>query len=208
MYASKPIIGIVGGIGSGKSFVADLFGELGCLVIHSDEQVRDAYRREDVKQRLREWWGKSVFLPDGSVDRKAISKRVFSDAAERHRLEELLFPIVGEEREKLMQAGAKDRKVPAFVWDAPLLIEAGLSKGCDTIVFVQSPPEQRQARVRATRNWAPDELTRRENLQLPLDNKRAVSDYVVDNTADADYARGQVRDVLSRIRARWTPPQA
>src|SRR5687767_11437573 len=93
MFAGKPIIGITGGIGSGKSFVAKIFGELGCHVIHSDEQVKAAYEDPHVRKTLRDWWGDKVFKPDGQVDRGAIAKKVFTDPAERLRLEGLLHPL-------------------------------------------------------------------------------------------------------------------
>src|SRR3954447_4160874 len=126
MFAGKPIIGVAGGIGSGKSYVARLFGELGCLVIDSDAQVRDAYNDERVKSALREWWGDAAFDSEGNVDRRFISRRVFSEAAERERLERLLHPLVNESRAALMQQVADDPQVVAYVWDTPLLFETGL----------------------------------------------------------------------------------
>jgi dephospho-CoA kinase len=204
VFAGKPIIGIAGGIGSGKSRVADWFGELGCLVIHSDEQVKIAYKNPEVRRTLKEWWGDAVLAGSGEVDRKAVAARIFSDSEARRRLEALLHPLVAQERNRLMAAAAKDAQVPAYVWDTPLLFEAGLHGQCDTVVFVQAPLALRQARARQSRGWDESELTRRENLQWPLDRKREISEYVIDNTADADYARGQVEEVLSRIRSRWS----
>src|SRR5436190_23359086 len=92
VFHEKPIIGITGGIGSGKSFVARLFGELGCVVIDSDAQVRAAYERPDVKATLRQWWGAEAFDAAGNVSRPAIARRVFADPAERARLEGLVHP--------------------------------------------------------------------------------------------------------------------
>ena len=204
MFAGKPVIGIAGGIGSGKSFVAALFRELGCAVIDSDAQVRAAYRDAIVRDTLREWWGDEVLLPDGSVNRPAIARRVFTDEAERRRLESLIHPWVAEARRREMDAAAADENVAAYVWDTPLLFEAGLAAECDAVVFVDAPLEQRLARVSATRGWEEAELLRREKSQWPLDKKKRISDHVVTNTADADDARGQVREVLSRILARST----
>lgn len=199
MFAGKPIIGIVGGIGSGKSFVSRAFGELGCLVIESDEQVRQAYQREDVKAELRRWWGDEVFNPDGTASRSAIAKKVFASDAERRRLEQLLHPLVGRMRDELMRAAANDPEVRAFVWDTPLLVEAGLAGQCDELVFVESTPEERLERVRRTRNWSESEWSQREKSQTPLDKKREMTKYSVRNTAGADEVRHQVREVLSRI---------
>ena len=86
MFAGKPIIGIAGGIGSGKSFVASLFGELGCRVIASDEQVAAAYRADEIKLTLRAWWGDQVIKPDGEVDKRFIAAKVFNSPSERRRV--------------------------------------------------------------------------------------------------------------------------
>jgi dephospho-CoA kinase len=220
VFKNKPIIGIVGGIGSGKSYVASLFGELGCMVIHSDDQVREAYADPRVRMRLREWWGDRVLDSSGGVNRSAIAEIIFRDEGERKKLEQLLHPLVAKRRDELM-ASAPD-SVVAFVWDTPLLAETGLDKVCDAIVFVDAPQEVRLARV-AGRGWPAEELLRREILQMPLDKKRGISHYVLDNSAEglpcvADVpkvtgteqvgvaatavdsaVRGQVREILSRI---------
>lgn len=205
MFEGKPIIGIAGGIGSGKSFVAKLFGELGCLVISSDDQVRDAYREPRVLQTLREWWGPDVVTAAGEVDRKAIARRIFEDSAERQRLENLLHPLVNAARDRVMQEHAKDAQVLAFIWDTPLLIEVGWHRQCDALVFVDTPRELRLQRLRQARGWTEAELDSREKSQMPLDKKREISDYVISNTAGADEVRDQVREVLSRILAGMIP---
>ena len=201
MFRGKPIIGIAGGIGSGKTFVAKLFGEFGALVISSDEQVTAAYRDPQVRQTLRQWWGDEVIRPDGEINRRLIGGKIFADPAERKRLEELLHPRVHAAREDVMSNSADDPSVVAFVWDTPLLFETDLHQECDAVVFVDAPLETRLARVTKTRNWDAGELARRENSQWGLDRKRDFADYVISNTAGADFARGQVQDVLSRILA-------
>ena len=202
MFAGKPVIGIVGGIGSGKSFIARLFGEMGCHVIDADAQVRQAYNDPAVKQTLRQWWGDAVLAPDGSLDRKAIAVRVFGNAEERKRLEGFIHPIAAEDRRRQMENLAQNVQVLAFVWDTPLLLEAGLGSQCDAVVYVDAPPELRLERVARARGWCEAQLLQRENLQWPLDRKRQIADYVISNTADAGDARRQVRDVLSRVLAR------
>jgi dephospho-CoA kinase len=103
---------------------------------------------------------------------------------------------------------ASDPQVVAFVWDTPLLLETGLDRRCDAIVYVEVPFMIRLSRVRESRGWDELELRQRENLQSPLDKKREISDYVIDNTADADNVRGQVREVLFRILAKRFPDQS
>jgi dephospho-CoA kinase len=210
VFAGKPIIGIAGGIGSGKSFIARLFGELGALVISSDDQVTDAYRDPEVRRTLRQWWGDDVIRPDGQINRRLIGGKVFADPLERKRLEELLHPRVHAARERAMAeaAAANNPRVVAFVWDTPLLFETDLHEQCDAVVFVDAPLETRLARVATARNWDAAELARRENSQWGLDRKRDFADYVISNTAGEDVARGQVQDVLSRILAKTNRQQS
>jgi dephospho-CoA kinase len=202
VYRGRPVIGVAGGIGGGKSFVARIFAEMGCRVIDSDAQVRAAYADAGVREKIRSWWGGDVFLEDGEINRPLIARKVFADLSERRRLEGLIHPWVDQARRREMDAAANDPQVVAYVWDTPLLFEAGLAGECDAVVFVDAPFEQRLARVGAARGWDEAELLRREKSQWPLDKKKRISDYVVTNTVDADNARGQVREVLSRILAR------
>ncbi len=202
MYAGKPILGIVGGIGSGKSLVANLLAQKGCFVVDSDQLVRQEYQNPQLVQILQSWWGPEVVNPDGTANRQAIANRVFSDEKELKKLEALLHPRVDDARRRAMDAAiAKNPEITAFVWDTPLLFESGLTTQCDAVIFVQASLAQRVARVRDSRGWDPQELDRREKLQWPLDKKREISDYVVVNTADAEYARTQVNEVLSRTLA-------
>jgi dephospho-CoA kinase len=212
MYAGKPIIGLVGGIGSGKSFVAKLFAEAGCLVIDSDAQVREVYRDPDVLQTIQQWWGEQVLHENGTLNRSFVAAKVFADPKERERLERLIHPRVNTMREHQMLAAADDAQVKAYVWDTPLLLEAGLGSQCDTIVFVDAPDELRARRARDRSGWDRQEWLTREKSQMPLDTKRSLSDYVLANTADAESGplaladlREQVQRVLSQILTRVKP---
>ena len=158
MFGGKPVIGIAGGIGGGKTFVANLFGEFGCLVISADEQVRHAYKDFRVKQALKQWWGNLIFSPDGEVDRSAVARKVFSRHDDLKRLEQLLHPIIHKARQEIMTAKASDAQVIAFVWDTPLLIETNMHEECDAVVFVESPVEERKSRLLQSRGWDAAEL--------------------------------------------------
>lgn len=215
VYARKPVIGLAGGIGSGKSYVASLFADAGCLVIRSDDLARSAYDDPAVRPAVEEIFGPDAYGPDGKVRSRVVAARIFSDAAAKSALEQVLHPWVDRRRRRLMDAAAGDPQVKAYVWDTPLLFETGLHGQCDAIVFVEVPRDVRLSRVRATRGWDDAELRRRENLQWALDKKRAFAEYVVDNTADAgpssgneDRLRGQVRDVLSLILATTSSDRA
>lgn len=202
MFHGIKIIGLAGGIGSGKSYIAALFAELGCAVIDSDAAVRAIYERPDVQETLRTWWGADVVSPFGAVDRSAIARRVFNDPQERERLERLLHPLVNQLRVKAMHEKiTQTPDIKAFIWDTPLLFESGLYKQCDALVFIDTPLEIRIKRV-AGRGWTAEELARREKSQWPLDKKRLLCNDVIVNSGNGADARGQVGQVLTRILAR------
>ena len=207
MFAHRPIIGIAGGIGAGKSHVARLFEQLGCCRVDSDEMVRAAYTHPEVKAAVLERFGENAFDAAGNVDRKALAKTVFTDADARRFLEKLLHPIANKARVELMHAAARDERVVAFAWDSPLLFEAGLDRFCDVTVFVDCPRADRLARV-AERGWDAAELDRREKAQLPLDKKAALAQYRLANAASDPATRGRVEPILQAILDRARPDHA
>ncbi|MDX2017647.1 MAG: dephospho-CoA kinase [Planctomycetota bacterium] len=200
------VIGIVGGIGSGKSTVGRLIAEMGGgIVIDSDALAKQALERDDVRAQLVRWWGPGVLAPDGRVDRAKVAAIVFEKPEERTKLEALVHPIVRQSRaEVIAQAKAagldgRDGGRTLAVIDAPLLLEAGIDKECDLVVFVDTPRERRLARVSATRGWTEAELARREAAQWDLDKKKAASDAVISNAGDEVALREGVRAFLARI---------
>lgn len=197
------VVGIVGGIGSGKSTVGRLIAELGSgIVIDSDALAKQALERDDVRAQLVRWWGPGVLSPDGRVDRAKIASIVFEKPEERTKLEALVHPIVRQSRAEVIAqaraAGGTQGRSLAVI-DAPLLLEAGIDKECDLVVFVDTPRERRLARVSATRGWTEAELARREAAQWDLEKKRGASDAVISNTGDEAALREGVRAFLSRI---------
>ncbi len=207
MFAHRPIIGIAGGIGAGKSHVARLFAELGCCRVDSDEMVRAAYTHPEVKAAVLQRFGDGVFDAAGNVDRKALGKLVFDNVDDRRFLEKLLHPIANKARVELMDAASRDERTVAFVWDSPLLFEAGLDRFCDCVIFVDCPREDRLARV-GERGWDAAELDRREKAQLPLDKKAALAQYRVANAASDPATRGRVESILQAVLDRVRPDHA
>jgi len=197
MMNSLPVIGLVGGIGAGKSSVAKILAELGCVVSDSDAQARAALRDPRIKDPILKWWGERVLDRQGEIDRAAVAQIIFADPVERRRLESIVHPWVEARRRELF-AHAKP-EAPALVIDAPLLLEAGLDRECDAILYVEADRPTRLARLAATRGWNPQELGKREQSQLPLDEKRRRADHIVQNNGDLSELTLQVRRVLDQI---------
>ncbi len=195
-----PVIGLAGGIGAGKSTVAKSFERHGCFVIDSDARAKAALDRPEVRDTLVKWWGDSILSADGRADRSKIAAIVFADPEQRARLEQLVHPIVREDRAAMIRealaAGSR-----AVIVDAPLLFEAGVDTECDCVVFVDAPREQRLERVQQTRGWDEQELNRREASQLPLDDKRLRSRHIVENSGKLGGIDAQVGRILASIEA-------
>jgi dephospho-CoA kinase len=193
------IIGLIGGIASGKSFVAQILRELGAEVIDADRLGHEVLRLPEVIEAAQKRWGHDVLGADGQIDRPALARKVFPSAdaqgqpdAERRYLEELTHPRIGQlALARLAELASRPVPVPAVVFDVPLLLKAGWNQYCDCILFVDATRETRLARARA-RGWSEQEFDAREAAQESLDEKRAIADAVVANDGSPAQTRAQV----------------
>lgn len=188
------ILGLLGGIASGKSLVASQFCELGAGLLDGDRAGHEVLRLPEVKRLVRERWGQSVFAADGEVDRKALGRIVFAPPCGGRReleyLEKITHPGIGTRlRQQAADLAAQGSAVA--VLDAPVMLKAGWDAFCDHIVFVEASEEVRRARA-LTRGWCQEDIARRESVQEPLEVKRARADFVIDNSGTPEQTRGQV----------------
>lgn len=196
---SKPIIGLAGGIGSGKSTVARVMAGEGGLVIDADALAHESLRRSDVTGQIREWWGPGVLDERGEPDRAALARIIFDDPAQRRRLEGLIHPLVAQRREQMIEAARSDPSVRFIVLDVPLLMEVGLDRECDRVVFVEADEQTRLDRVKRQRGWDREELTRRQSQQMTLDRKRSLAHDIIRNDQGEGATLAQVRELLGRL---------
>ena len=198
----KPVVGLLGGIGAGKSTVAQLLVERGAAEIDSDRLNTEELAQPEVVQTLVGWWGEDILQGSGEVDRKAVANRVFGSDAERRKLEAFLHPRIGRRRARLLARYHQDPDCLLIVLNSPLLLEAGLDRLCDTLVFVACDRRRRLERVRRTRGWSSEELDRREKLQKPLDWKRDRADHVLENNTSLDGLRSQTHNLFLKLLSR------
>ena len=196
--STVPVIGLVGGIGSGKSAVGEMLAELGCFVSNSDAAAHACLRDPSVISLLQERWGDRVAVVDGTPDRSAIARIVFGDESEREWLESVLHPMINRRRRRELES--LDVDVSGFVIDAPLLFEAGIDAECDAVLFIDSHLEHRLDRVVTSRGWSKEDLLSRESRQLPLDQKRDRATDVIPNDGSLNDLRAHVTNAFERIR--------
>ncbi|MHC4940607.1 MAG: dephospho-CoA kinase [Planctomycetota bacterium] len=192
---SHTIIGLVGGIASGKSSVAALFAqERRVTIVDADALARRVLRQPAVRKALRQRFPKCIG-PDGELDRSRMARRVFSKPAELEALEAILHPPI----RRAMRAAIRRAKTPYMLIDAPLLQENGIDELCDAVVYVACDARTRRRRARLNRGWSEDQHRLRESRQWPVRRKRAHADYVVDNNTTTARARQDVRHILRAI---------
>ncbi|MGI9457485.1 MAG: dephospho-CoA kinase [Aeoliella sp.] len=187
-------IGLVGGVASGKSMVAEMLAEFGAVVLNADRAAHNVLTQPEVQAQLVARWGRGILLEDGVIDRQAVARIVFGDdppaSEEREFLESVVHPLARaalETKRKLLAQEGKE----VFVIDAPLLLEAGWDSACDCVIFVDTPDSARLVFAQK-RGWPSGELVRRENAQMPLATKRHRADLVLDNSIDIAKLRQQI----------------
>ncbi|QDV73603.1 dephospho-CoA kinase [Botrimarina mediterranea] len=199
------ILGLTGGVASGKSFAGGLLAERGAVVLDADRHAHAVLGERAVLEALVERWGDSILAEDGALRRSEVAKQVFGDSpeaiAERRFLEGLVHPRV-RERLKAELANAAQRGVAVAVLDIPLLFEAGWADECDAVLFVETPLEIRRQRA-AVRGWSAEELARREASQMPIEEKRAAADEII--PGDSETA---AREAVERVWRTWVTGEA
>ena len=199
----KPIIGIVGGIGAGKSLLAHELHNLGCVVIDSDRLAHQAIDEPAIRSELTKRYGPEIISAAGKIDRQKLGALVFRNSEDIKRLNALVHPRVEQLRQEIMASVRNNSEVRAVVLDSPLLLESGLYRQCDAIIFLDAPLGIRRKRVMESRGWDVAELSRRENFQAPLDKKREIADHILSNDGEPALLSNQVREVLTTVLARF-----
>ncbi len=195
------IIGLLGGVAAGKSQVARLFAQLGAEVLDADTVGHEVLRMPSVRDAIRQHFGPAVFGPDGQVIRPKLGQIVFGSQPDAQQelalLESLTHPHI---RNQLR--GQADRMladgVPLVILDAPVLLKAGWDDLCDALVFVDCPEQVRRARAVA-RGWTAEDFAAREAAQASIESKRAIADFVVDNSGSLGYTQGQIEKVWQTL---------
>lgn len=192
-------VGLTGNIGSGKSTVARLLVAHGAALIDADVLAREATDDPVVLRDLAAAFGEGV-LRSGALDRDALGRLVFDDPAARRRLNAIIHPWVGQERERRVAALEAQAEPPAvIVHDIPLLFEVGLDAAMDKTVVVDAPLALRLERVMARSGLSEAEVRARDAAQLPLSEKVKRADYVIDNSREAAGLEPQVARVWGQL---------
>ncbi len=188
------MLGLTGGIGSGKSTVASLFQDLGAEIVDADALVHSILDRPSVRKKLVSTWGKDI-EKRGKILRPLLAQIAFQSENSVRKLNDIIHPIVRKEVVKAIRSS----KSHLIVLDAPLLLEVGADQDCDYVLFVDAPQNLRAKRVKQ-RGWAPTELRQREKYHWPMKEKRKKADFVIQNRGSRAALLRQVTAILENIR--------
>lgn len=195
------VLGVTGGIASGKSLVARQLVECGAAMVSADELSREAVAPgSPTLARLVEAFGAEILLADGSLDRQRLGALVFADAAARDRLNAITHPAIARLAATRL-AQLQRQGVPLVVYEAPLLFEADAVSRVDTVLVVMVTPEVQLARLMARDGIERPAALERVAAQWPQADKLARADFVVDNSGSAEVTRQRVANLYRYLSA-------
>ena len=207
------MIGIVGGIGAGKSAVAAALAARGAFVIDADKVGHALLNQPPVLERVLSRFGPEVLATPGedgaprTIDRRVLGTVVFNDPAARKALESILHPRMRSTFAKAIARTIRRGRATAVVLDAAILFEAGWHTLCDRVLFVEAPLATRIRRLASERGWTEEKLLVRERTQAPLEEKRAKAFAVVANSDGPEALEAEVDRVWQSVLASPPPPR-
>jgi dephospho-CoA kinase len=193
------VVGLTGGIGTGKSTVSTMLRELGATVIDADEATRAVQARgSDGLRQLAEEFGPEILAPDGDLDRQRLAEIAFRDPEARQRLNGIVHPLVRQWMAE-RQREAAERGDPVVVMDIPLLFEARGSGAFETVLLVYAPEDVQLDRLVRLRGMGEDQARARIAAQMPIEEKRALATHVIENTGDLEALRREVEQAWAAV---------
>ena len=194
------VIGVTGGVGTGKSTVAGMFGRLGAQVLDADQITHELMKPgTSVWRKIRSRFGKEILGKDKQIDRRRLGELVFGRPGELKKLSQVIHPAV--RRRIRQQTASIRRKNPeaVVVLDVPLLIEAGSAYRVDALIVVSSSLKAAAGRLKRRSGWSLQQVRRRQGFQLPLREKERVADFVVRNNGSQAATRRQVARIWQQV---------
>lgn len=194
------LVGLTGGIATGKSTVSTMFAHLGAKIVDADLLAREVVMPgQPAHAEIVREFGPDVLQEDGSLDRKRLGAIVFADPARRKRLEEITHPAIHRRQQRILSVYEEEGFQGIVMWDAALLIESSSAKLMDRVVVVVADPATELERLMARDGFAEEEARRRIVSQMPLAEKVKVADYVIDNSGSRAETERRVREVYRAL---------
>jgi dephospho-CoA kinase len=195
------LVGLTGGVATGKSTVAKMFKQCGAVVIDADELAHEVVKPDKPAwQEIVKTFGKAVLNPDRTLNRRKLGAVVFGNRTKLRRLEHIIHPRVAREQTRLARHAARNDPQSVVIYDVPLLFEAGVDKRVDKIIVVTADRKTQIARLKKRNSLSRAEAIRRIHSQMPLAKKIQQADHVLSGTLLRPSLRRQVAQLLQNLR--------
>ena len=195
------IVGLTGGVASGKTTVSQVLKEEGAYIIDADRIARELVRpHAPAWKKLVRAFGKEILREDGSIHRKKLADKVFADLSQRKLLNQILHPRIRKEMEqKAKEIGQKDPEAIVVI-DAPLLVELGDHRQMDKLIVVTSTQKQQIERLRERDGISAEEALRMVASQMPVEDKVKLADFVIQNKGSFQETRKKTREIFKELK--------
>ncbi len=196
------LIGLTGGIATGKSLVSEILRGLGAYIIDADKIAREVVEpQKPAWLETVDYFGKDIINKDKTINRKMLGEIVFNDPVKKRKLEEIVHPRVIEEENRMVKEYLKIKPDGIVIIDAALLIEAGSHKRVDKLIVVYADKEAQAKRLMERDGLSRTDAEKRIASQLPLDKKVKMADFVIDNSKGIEGTRRQTIDIFNKLRS-------
>lgn len=196
-------IGLTGGIACGKSTVSAMLTELGAHIVDADRVAREVVLPgEPALQAIVEKFGQAVLSEDGTLNRPVLGSIVFGQAERLRELEAITHPAIRKRMREQMEQAERLEADPIVVADIPLLYETGQQSSYAGVIVVYVPHEVQRERLMNRNGLAAEEAERRIGLQMDIEKKRSMADWVIDNSGTLEETRKQVQQLWERLRSK------
>jgi len=194
------IIGLTGGIATGKSTVAGMLRERGAAIVDADRVAREVVEPgQPALQEIVNRFGPGILNEDGTLNRKKLGEIVFADPARRKELEAVTHPAIRERMRKMIEALRAEDPDRLIVADIPLLFEAGLERQYEYVLLVYVPREIQMRRLMRRDGLTEEEAEKRLAAQMDIEEKKSRADYVIDNSGSPEETARQVERFLESL---------
>ena len=195
------LVGLTGGVATGKSTVAKMFYRCGAILIDADELAREVVKPgKPAWHTIVNTFGRQVVRPDRSLDRHVLGTMVFRNRSQLRHLERIIHPRVAREQQRLVRRIAKGKPRAVVIYEVPLLFEAGVDKRVDKIIVVTADRNTQIARLKKRNGLSRTEALRRIRSQMPLAKKTQQADHVLNGTLPRPSLRKQVGQLFKSLR--------